>query len=109
MSSTSQSRNRFQEQKIGQASIKLPTDAAKRATLRTKLTRERTLLMASWNLSLTTTDDSEPSSDLADQAATDLDQDLAIQVKVRTIARLRAIERALELMRTSRYGRCRSC
>jgi DnaK suppressor protein len=74
-----------------------------------ELTRQRALLLASSNASLTSTGEPEVCSDLADQASTDLEQDLAMQVKVRTIAKLRGIERALQLMRTSDYGRCRRC
>jgi RNA polymerase-binding transcription factor DksA len=48
-------------------------------------------------------------SDLADQASAEFEQDLAMQVRTRTFDKLRRIERALQLMRTNSYGRCRRC
>ena len=79
------------------------------AELRSELTRQRALLLTSSSLSLTAEEETETCSDLADQASTDFEQDLAMQVKSRTFDKLRRIEQALQLMRTSGYGLCRRC
>ncbi len=75
----------------------------------TELTRQRTLLLAGSKCSLTTDAHFETCSDPTDQAAVDLEHSLAMLVKVRTIAKLRRIERALQLIHTSDYGQCRRC
>lgn len=74
-----------------------------------ELTRQRTLLLVNSNVSLTADGEPEVCSDLADQASTEFEQDLAMQVKSRTFDKLRRIEHALQLMRTSGYGQCRRC
>ena len=51
----------------------------------------------------------EVCADPADQASTDMEQDLAIQTKARTLAKLRDIERAIRLLQTPGYGRCSRC
>jgi DnaK suppressor protein len=51
----------------------------------------------------------ETCADPADQASADFEQDLAIQAKVRTLKKLREIERAIRLLQTPGYGRCRRC
>ena len=61
------------------------------------------------NLSLAAESAAELYADPADQASTDLEHDVATQMKVRTFERLRHIERALQLMRTKDYGQCRHC
>ena len=53
--------------------------------------------------------EAESHSDPIDQACTDLNQGLALQIKMRTLDKLRRIEHALTLVRTSEYGRCRQC
>lgn len=81
----------------------------RRADLRQELSRQRAVLLASANLSLAAESAAELYADPADQASTDLEQDVAMQVKVRTFDRLRHINRALQLMRTKDYGQCRHC
>lgn len=81
----------------------------RRADLWQELSRQRAVLLASANLSLAAESAAELYADPADQASTDLEQDVAMQVKVRTFERLRHIERALQLMRTTDYGQCRHC
>lgn len=83
--------------------------AHERARLRETLTRQRALLLSEWNLSLGLPDEQEPCSDFSDQASNDLAKDLALRVKMRLLAKLKRIERALLLLRTKHYGRCRRC
>lgn len=85
------------------------SDAAQRARLWAELTRQRALLLARSEVSLLSDEEPLACADPADQASTDFGQDLAMQVKTRTFEMLRRVERALQLMRTSRYGRCRHC
>ncbi|MEQ1794212.1 MAG: TraR/DksA C4-type zinc finger protein [Nitrospira sp.] len=80
-----------------------------RADLWQELVRQRAVLLASTNLSLAAESAAELYADPADQASTDLEHDVAMQVKVRTFERLRHIEHALLLMRTQDYGQCRHC
>jgi RNA polymerase-binding transcription factor DksA len=75
----------------------------------TELTRQRAMLLARPNLSLAGEAEPEVYSDEADLASSEVEQDLALQVKTRMFARLRHIERALQLMRTTGYGQCRRC
>ena len=79
------------------------------ADLWQELVRQRAVLLASANLSLAAESAAELYADPADQASTDLEHDVAMQVKVRTFERLRHIERALQLLRTKDYGQCRHC
>lgn len=81
----------------------------KRVRLREKLIRQRTCLLTEWNLSLVSTSERACYADPADQASNDLEQDLAIQVKTRMVARLKRIEHALQLTQTKGYGCCRQC
>ncbi len=81
----------------------------RRADLWQELVRQRAVLLASANLSLAAESVAELYADPADQASTDLEHDVAMQVKARTFERLRHIERALQLMRTKDYGQCRHC
>jgi len=81
----------------------------RRADLWQELVRQRAVLLASANLSLAAESAAELYADPADQASTDLEHDVAMQVKVRTFERLRHIEHALQLMRTKDYGQCRHC
>ena len=86
-----------------------PPQPLQKSELWIELTRQRGLLLVSSSASLTA--DGEPGvcSDLADQASTEFEQDLAMQVRTRTFDKLRRIERALQLMRTSSYGQCHRC
>lgn len=86
-----------------------PPLSVRRADLWQELVRQRAVLLAGTNLSLAAESAAELYADPADQASTDLDHDVALQVKVRTFERLRHIERALQLMRTKHYGQCRHC
>lgn len=85
------------------------SSARKRVRLREELIRQRELLRAEWNLSVVPLDEPVPCPDLADQASTDFEQSLAIEVKVRVITKLKRIEHALLMMRTKAYGCCRQC
>lgn len=104
-----ESRRRSHQEGVGPAAKRQTSGQADRLRLWTELTRQRTLLLARTNLSLAGDVEPEVSSDEADQASLELEQDLALQVKTRMFARLRHIERALQLMRTSGYGQCRRC
>jgi DnaK suppressor protein len=73
------------------------------------LTRQRTLLLESAHFSLLADLEPELHADPVDQASTELEQELAMQVRTRTFDKLRRIERALQSMRTSGYGQCRQC
>jgi|GEM_PF-428155 len=86
-----------------------PPPNIRRADLWRELVRQRAVLLASANLSLAAESAAELYADPADQASTDLEHDVAMQVKVRTFERLRHIEHALQLMRTKDYGQCRHC
>jgi DnaK suppressor protein len=81
----------------------------KRVRLRKELSRQRASLLTDWNLSLASPADRALYADPADQASSDFDQDLAIQVRSRMIARLSRIEHALRLVQTKDYGWCRQC
>ncbi|MBA3754001.1 MAG: TraR/DksA C4-type zinc finger protein [Nitrospira sp.] len=74
-----------------------------------ELRRQRKLLLA--NSKITPAADVQPEicSDLTDRASIDLEQRLAMLVKVRTIDKLRRIECALQMIRTNSYGQCRRC
>lgn len=74
-----------------------------------ELTRQRRLLLVSSKSSLTTDAEFEACPDPTDQASVDREKGLVMLAKVRTIAKLRRIERALQLICTSDYGRCRRC
>ncbi|MDF0674154.1 MAG: TraR/DksA C4-type zinc finger protein [Nitrospira sp.] len=80
-----------------------------RLRLRKELSRQRTALLTDWNLSLAPPSERALYADPADQASSDFDQDLAIQVRTRMIARLKRIEHALRLVQTKGYGWCRQC
>lgn len=80
-----------------------------RARLRETLTKQRASLLSDWNLSLGLPDEPVSCADQADQASHDFAQDLAIRVKMRAIAKLKRIERALQLVQTKHYGCCRRC
>ena len=74
-----------------------------------ELTRQRTLLLVGSKSSLTTDAEFEACPDPTDQASVDREKGLAMLAKVRTIAKLRRIERALQLICSSDYGQCRRC
>ena len=82
---------------------------SERARLREQLTRQRASLLSDWNLALGLPDEQEPCADFSDQATNDLAKDLALRVRMRLMAKLKRIERALLLVRTKYYGRCRRC
>ncbi len=86
-----------------------PRRLLQKSELWIELTRQRTLLLISLSASLTADGEPDVCSDLADQASAEFEQDLAMQVRTRTFDKLRRIERALQLMRTNSYGRCRRC
>ena len=86
-----------------------PPLSVRLADLWRELYRQRAVLLASANLSLAAESAAELYADPADQASTDLEHDVAMQMKVRAFERLRHIERALQLMRTKDYGQCRHC
>ena len=86
-----------------------PRQPVQKSELWIELTRQRAQLLVSLSASLTADGEPDVCSDLADQASTEFEQDLAMQVRTRTFDKLRRIERALQLMRTSSYGRCRRC
>jgi DnaK suppressor protein len=81
----------------------------KRVRLREKLSRQQAALRADWNLSLAPLSERALYADPADQASSDFEQDLAIQVRTRITARLKRIEHALRLVQTKDYGWCRQC
>ncbi|MDR4466096.1 MAG: TraR/DksA C4-type zinc finger protein [Nitrospira sp.] len=81
----------------------------KRTRLREELTRQRTLLLAEWDLSLNPLTEPAHFSDPADRASSDFDQNVTFRIRKRVIARLKRIERALLLLRTKHYGTCRRC
>lgn len=82
---------------------------SERARLRDQLTRQRASLLSDWNFSLGVPDEHTSCADLADQASNDLAQDLELRVKMRMLAKLKRIERALLLLQTKHYGSCRRC
>jgi RNA polymerase-binding transcription factor DksA len=71
------------------------------------LIRRRALLLDNAYLSMVADAEPELRPDPIDQALTEFEQKLAMQVRTRTFDKLRRIEQALQLMRTSGYGRCR--
>lgn len=103
------SRRRSPEGNVRPAATQRTRSLAEHLKLRIELTRQRALLLSRTNPSLAPDVEPEVSSDEADQASSELEQDLALQAKTRMFARLRHIERALQLMRTSGYGQCRRC
>jgi DnaK suppressor protein len=76
---------------------------------RLELTRQRALLMKNASLSQIAEMAPEMYPDPVDQASTECEQEVALHARIRTFDKLRRIDRALELMRTSEYGRCRRC
>ncbi len=109
MSHTTHSRRRSPERNIGQTSTRQVSSTAKRWQLWTELNRQRAQILGCSHISLMTDVEPEMYPDPADQASTELEQDLAIQVRVRTFDKLRRIEDALRLIQTSNYGLCRQC
>mgnify|MGYP003385177282 CR=1 FL=1 len=86
-----------------------PPPKVQRTDLWLELVRQRAVLLASANLSLAAESAAELYADPSDQASTDLEHDVTLQIKVRTFERLRHIAHALQLMRTKDYGQCRHC
>ncbi|MGE0645492.1 MAG: TraR/DksA family transcriptional regulator [Nitrospira sp.] len=74
-----------------------------------ELTRQRTLLLADWDLSFPHLEEHAHFADPADQASNDLERNLSYEVKRRVITKLKRIERALCRLRTKNYGYCRRC
>jgi len=81
----------------------------KRLRLREELIRQRTALLTETNFSLVSPSERACYADPVDQASNDFEQDPAMQVKTRMVARLKRIERALPLTKTRSYGCCRRC
>lgn len=100
---------RSPEENLRPAPTRQTSGQAEHLRLRTELTRQRAMLLARANLSLAGEAEPDVCSDEADLASSEIEQDLALQVKTRMFARLRHIERALQLMRTTGYGQCRRC
>lgn len=109
MTQTISSRRKQPDESAAAGRRVIPPLNIRRADLWRELVRQRAVLLASTNLSLAAESAAELYADPADQASTDLEHDVAIQVKVRIFERLRHIERALRLMRTKNYGLCRHC
>jgi len=109
MSPTAQSRRRPLERNIGQTATREIKNAARRTRLWIELTRQRARILGNAPTSLIPDVEPETCSDPADQASTEFEQDLAMQVRTRTFDKLRRIEHALQLMRTSGYGQCHRC
>lgn len=109
MAQTTSSRRSPGIQPVRRTTAPQRSNPAQRAMLRTELIRQRAVLLARADVSLMSGEEPEISGDLADQASTECEQDLAMQVKTRTYEKLRRIERALRLLRTDRYGLCRHC
>ncbi|MCP9447957.1 MAG: TraR/DksA C4-type zinc finger protein [Nitrospira sp.] len=86
-----------------------PVSGKRRLMLQTKLTRQRAMLLANVHLSRLAEREAEAQSDPLDQATEGLEQELAIQTRIRALEQLHRIERALRLIRTQEYGRCRRC
>lgn len=109
MAHTTSSRQRQPGKSAGTARYAAAPPNIRRADLWRELSRQRAVLLASATLSLAAESVAEPYADPSDQASTDLEHGVAMQMKVRTFERLRHIERALQLMRTKDYGQCRHC
>jgi RNA polymerase-binding transcription factor DksA len=109
MSPTAQSRRKTLAQEIEQTNTQQLTNGTKRRELLTELIRQRALLLRSACLSMVADAEPELHPDPIDQASTEFEQELAMQVRTRTFDKLRRIEQVLRLMRTSGYGRCRRC
>jgi RNA polymerase-binding protein DksA len=109
MTYIAQSHQKSSKRNIERAYVQQAGSVRKRAQLLAELNRQRALLMDRARFSLDTNVESELHSDPVDQASAEFDQGLAMQVKIRTLDKLRRIERALQLMRTSAYGWCHRC
>lgn len=109
MAHTTAPRRRQPGGSTGTARRPAPPLNIRRTDLWQELVRQRAVLRASANLSLAAESAAELYADPVDQASTDLEHDVALQMKMRTFERLRHIERALQLMRTKDYGQCRHC
>jgi DnaK suppressor protein len=109
MALTTQPKSRARHLKGDLPSVRAWSPEVRRTRLREELTRQRTLLLADWDLSFNPLTEPDHFSDPADQASSDLDQSLSFQVRKRLITKLKRIERALLLLRTKHYGYCRRC
>ena len=89
--------------------VRQATSVRKRTRLMAKLQQQLVLFRDQSSISPGISLEAESHADPIDQASADLDQGLVLQLKVRTLDKLRRIEQALDLMRTCRYGRCRRC
>jgi DnaK suppressor protein len=67
------------------------------------------MLLAHTPLTRLAAREAEAQPDPLDQATEGLEQELAIQARVRALEQLHRIEHALRLMQTNEYGRCRHC
>lgn len=86
-----------------------PVDSMQRMLLWTELTKQRAFLLVNAHLLLLADGEPEVHADPVDQASIELEQDLAIQTRIRAFDQLRSVEHALQLLRTNGYGRCRRC
>lgn len=109
MAHTTPQKDRARQSKNGSAPVRMWSPEATRSRLREELIRQRALLLADCNLSFTPLADQPHFPDPADQASSDFEQNLFIQVRSRLITKLKRIERALLLLRTKHYGYCRRC
>ena len=109
MTPTAQSRRRIHKRSIGQTAPRAMHSPARRAQLWLALTRQRAQILGNAHVSLMPDVEPETCPDPADQASTEFEQDLCMQVRARTFDKLRRIEQALQLMRTSDYGQCHRC
>lgn len=109
MALTTQSKSPARRLKTDPPSVRAWSPEVRRIRLREELTRQRTLLLADWDLSINPLTEPAHFSDPADQASNDLNQSLSFQVRKRVITKLKRIERALLLLRTKHYGTCRRC
>lgn len=94
---------------VQSAALSGPRQPLQKSALWIELSLQRARLLVSLSASLTATGDPDVCSDLGDQASAEFELDLAMQVRTRTFDKLRRIERARQLMRTSGYGQCRRC
>ncbi len=110
MSSTTQSKTQPPSSIVESVDpSELPQLAVQRLDLWAELTHQRTLLLASSNASAVINAECEVFSEPADRVSVDQEKDLAVLTRVRMIAKLRRVERALQLMYTNDYGQCQRC
>jgi RNA polymerase-binding protein DksA len=109
MAISTQSRHRIRKQHIEKTAAQEICSVEQRELLWIELTAQRAQILEQTQAPLRPDAEPEACPDPADQASTELEQDLAIQVRKRTFDRLRRIEHALQLIRTNGYGLCLRC